>query len=192
MKIFQLLQNPLVKIIGVATVLYFGLLYKNDDPESLKVRLDPDRLKVEIDEVKNQGQFIMTNLNDSKTPFQAPAPKKKIIEISSHDLILGNGGETVKCGDEVLVDYNVYDSKGNKIDHKKDAKFSALPYSANPIAKYIIGARKGSIREINVPYNLETQNKEILDYREKAANSFKYQVTIKNINSANGAQNCTK
>lgn len=191
MSIFQLLQNPLVKIIGIAAVLYFGLLYKNDDPESLKTRLDPNRIQSEIDEAKQQGHFILTNLNEAKNP-QAPKAQEqaRAPEISANDLILGNSQEVVKCGDEIFLDYIIYDLKGRKIDEKNDVTLIASPTSENSIAKYLVNARKGGIREIFVPYGLETTNEEIINYREIAASSFKYQVTIKNINSAASAQNC--
>jgi hypothetical protein len=194
MNIFQLLQNPFIKIIGIAAVLYFGLLYKNDDPESLKTRLDPNRIQGEIDEVKQQGHFILTNLNEAKNPQNLQAPRAqaqaRVPEISANDLILGNSQETVKCGDEVFLDYKIYDLKGRLIDEKNDVTLIAINALENLIAKYLVGARKGGIREIFVPYDLETTNEEIINYREKAASSFKYQVTIKNINSATSAQNC--
>jgi len=192
MNIFQLLQNPLVKIIGIAAVLYFGLLYKNDDPESLKTRLDPNRIKSEIDEAKQKGQFILTNLNDAKNPqiSAAQKPTEKKDEISINDLILGNSHEMVKCGEEVLLDYVIYDINGHKIDQKNDVTLIANSASENSIAKYIIGARKSGIREIHVPYNAETKDEETINYRKIVAASFKYQVTIKNINSALAAQNC--
>ncbi len=191
MNIFRLLQNPLVKIIGVAAVLYFGLLYKNDSPESLSKRLDPDLLKSEIGEAKEKGQFILSNLNEAKSA-QIPAPKPVEIaeEIITNDLVLGNGPDEANCGDELLMDYKIYDAKGRKIDQKDDIKLIANPAATNVIAKNIIGAKKGGIREINVPYSLETSDEEIIYYKKKALGSFKYQIIVKNINRAKDAQNC--
>lgn len=191
MNIFRLLQNPLVKIIGVAAVLYFGLLYKNDSPESLSKRLDPDLLKSEIGEVKEKGQFILSNLNEARNP-QIPAQKPAEIaeEIIANDLVLGTSDEVANCGDELLMDYKIYDVKGREIDQKNDVKLIANSTSTNLVAKHIIGAKKGGIREIHVPYGLETSDEEIINYKKKALTSFRYQITVKNINRAKDAQNC--
>jgi len=90
----------------------------------------------------------------------------------------------------LLMDYKIYDAKGRKIDQKDDIKLIANPAATNVIAKNIIGAKKGGIREINVPYSLETSDEEIIYYKKKALGSFKYQIIVKNINRAKDAQNC--
>ncbi len=62
MKIFNLGNHPLVKVVGISAILYFALFANKENPESLGNRLSSEKIKKNVSEVKEKSHFIITNL----------------------------------------------------------------------------------------------------------------------------------
>ncbi|MCE3255308.1 MAG: hypothetical protein K0R25_802 [Rickettsiaceae bacterium] len=73
----SLIKNPIFRIIGILVILYYGLFYNNDKPESLKARLAPEKIKSNLSDMSSKSLYIIENVkkaeevNDSQTQNQS-------------------------------------------------------------------------------------------------------------------------
>lgn len=66
MNINRIISNPLVKIIAIVLILYFGLFSNNHDNRSLRNRFSADNIKESVDEIAQQKDAIVRNLEQAK------------------------------------------------------------------------------------------------------------------------------
>lgn len=62
MNINKIVGNPLVKIIAIALILYFGLLSNDYDNRSLRNRFSAQNIKESINEFAQKKELIARNL----------------------------------------------------------------------------------------------------------------------------------
>ena len=58
----NLAKHPLIKIIGIALILYYGLLHNKEHPDSLGNRLSTDHIKNNISDASEKSAYIITNI----------------------------------------------------------------------------------------------------------------------------------
>jgi len=63
----KLLQNPLVKIVGVIAIIYFALFNNKQNPQSLGNRLSAERIKTNLGEMEQKGKFIASNVSAARS-----------------------------------------------------------------------------------------------------------------------------
>ena len=61
-----LVKNPLLKIVGVLAILYFGLYANKKDPDSVGNRFSAEKVKKNVDEATSRGLFIVDNLRKAE------------------------------------------------------------------------------------------------------------------------------
>lgn len=184
MKVFDIAKNPIIKIIGVALILYFGLLGNKESPESLGNRLSKEALENDLSEAKKKSNFIFNNVVYAKKQLNESNSAK----IEVNNLLLGSG-EKIACGDIAEISYEVYDISGNNLDKSTSADFIFNPKSINILEKHLEGMRIKGVREIIVAKNFPTQDLQLKKYQEIAKGSIKYQITLKNFKKSN-QNNC--
>jgi hypothetical protein len=194
MFIFKLLRNPLIKIIGVVSILYFALFYDKKEPEALGNRLAPERIKQEIGQAHEKGEFIISNVHLARQMAQDKVRADLLksgeeLKISIEDVEVGKGEEIVECGDEVEISYIVYDGRSKQLQVFNFKKFTVNPATQQIVDQNIIGMKKGGIRSINVPYGFKSEDKQLIENMRFSSSDIRYQVTLANI-SRKGAMSC--
>ena len=178
--IHKILQNPIIKIVGIMIILYFALFANKQEPNSLGNRLKPEVVKKDIKEIKQKSQFILLNLQTTqgaKKETDAPPPK------SSEDVVIenlaeGSGAELISCGAETIISYNILDTKNNQLVKVPEQKFIIGNRSNWIIEKNIIGMKSGAIRTISIPTDFKTDDIKLMQLLKSNQYGLKYQVTI--------------
>ena len=182
MNIFKLLKNPVIKITAIALILYYGLLSNKDHPDALGNRLTKDRIIENISDIKDKSKFIAVNVKMAKN--HKKIQQKKVVEnyevISTKNIKTGTG-KAVKCLDKVELSYLVYNLNNYQIDWKAGRRLVIGQKEIYALEKNIIGMKKGGIREIIIPNNFTTNNKEIKNLLKSNSSGIKYQITLTNI-----------
>ena len=189
-KIFALIQIPLVKIIAIIAILYFGLFSNKDNPNSLRNRFSQDRIEQNIKEAKDRSLLITSSVKTAQEIAQQKKSNPALNEIiSKEDLEIGSGDHQASCGDEVEISYAIYDNKNSQI---KSVNFEKLIIGSNLneiIEKNIYGMKQGGVRIINIPHDYKTNNAPIKQLLTSYDSQIKYQISLNKINHLNKQQN---
>lgn len=81
----KLLQNPLIKLIGIVAIIYFALFADKRNPASLGNRVSLERVKENLGEMEEKGKFIAGNVKAAReyaktkieTSKEAPVEQKQ-------------------------------------------------------------------------------------------------------------------
>lgn len=171
----KLLQNPLIKTIGIVLILYLALFKDKSNPSSLGNRLSVNNIKKNINEATDKGKFIVQKIDDVEKNKIKPTPKKGHYSVKRaninkrkssaqtyviiEDSNIGSGEEILSCGDLATISYQIYINDNEKI---LSIDSTMLPIGSNllPILeKNIIGMKKEGIRQIIVPQNSKIEDK---------------------------------
>lgn len=186
MKIFEIMKNPIFKLIGISVILYFGLFYNKNNPESLGNRLSKETLEKDFDEIRKKGNFIITNIGHAKQ--NSARIDAQLKEVVIQDLVEGDGDE-IKCMDSAIISYQIYDKMGQNLAKNINENSTFNPNSDNILEKYLMNMKKGGIREIKIPQNFQTQDLQFIKYKNLSGGIVKYQISLKEITKSNNA-NC--
>lgn len=182
MNIFELLRNPIIRIIGVIFIIYFALFHRKDSPESLANRYSPEQIKKDINEVKTQGRFIIHNFQQVKEISKEKEAQKAVSANPSpfviEDLDEGQGEIVTTCGNEVEISYGIYAQNGHQIDFITSEKIIIGSKQNSIIEENILGMKQGAIRSITIPYGFKAQDQKLAEYLKFNASDITYQVTI--------------
>jgi len=106
--IFKLLRNPIIKIIGISVILYYGLFTNKEKPGSLANRFSSEQIKKDFSEVREKTVFIAENVKLAREIAQEKEAEKEAekkmaatnpaLQVSVKDLEEGVG-ENISCGD---------------------------------------------------------------------------------------------
>lgn len=182
MKVFELLKNPFIKIIGVILVLYFALFADKRNPQSLGNRLSTENIKKNFNEAQRQGRFIASNIRAAKKYNQEQELKRQrglTEKISFSDLEVGKGEQKAACGDEVEISYGVYDQNGNQLEFIDLEKLVIGSKRNEILEKNIIGMNRDGIRNILIPQYFPATDKKLLNFLKISNSPLKYQVTLR-------------
>ena len=172
MKIFEILNNPLIKLTGIVAILYFALFANTENPESLGNRLSPQQMKKDFGEVKDKSLFIITNVK------MAQEIAKNTPQITIEDIESGAGENAVSCGDEVEISYGIFDANGKQLQMTNSQKLQIGSKENDLVEKNIINMKKDGIRNIIIPANFQTEDKRLQEILKFSGNGIRYQIVI--------------
>jgi hypothetical protein len=186
MKIFDLLRNPLVKIVGILTILYFALFSNTYNPNSLGNRFSKENLKKNFDAAQEQGKFIATNLKIARDleekrndiASDSTSHDNPVMMVSSEDIKTGKGMATLACGDEITISYRTSINNDHQIDHMDDVKFIVGSRTMPLIEKHIIGMRALGIRNIYIPKTAQITDEKLEEFQRLNGTDLTIQVTL--------------
>lgn len=179
---FELLKNPIFKLVGVSLVIYFGLFHDTRNPESLGNVVSPQNLKSEISDVKEKGQFIISSVHlanqlaqnqNNAQLLDSPKNLKTVIK----DKKVGEG-EELSCGDEAIFKYSVYDKKNKMIQIFNSRKFTLEKNKEHIINNETLGMKVGGTRSVYIPYGFKSEDKELIENMKFAASDLRYEITL--------------
>jgi hypothetical protein len=179
MQIFEILRNPLVKLIGIGLVLYFALFANTEHPKSLGNRLSSEQIKKDLADAKDKSAFIIKNVkmaNDLSKKAELTTPEN--IEISTQDLEIGSGDLSPSCGDEATISYGIYSQDGRQIRFVDSAKILLGSQSSMLLEKNILGMKLGGVRNIIVPQGSQVSDPKIFQILQSRNSGLKIQVTL--------------
>lgn len=182
MKILELLKNPIIKTIGIVTILYFALFSDKKNPESLGNRLSPEKIKQHVSDVTEKSKFIITNVQVAKEALKNQPSQQvsdeSVAQISIEDLDAGEGEESLSCGSEAEIIYGIYTKDDKQLEFSKPEKIIIGGRKNYLIEKNIIGMKKSGIRVIKVPQKFQTGDKKLYELLKFNQTDLKYQVTL--------------
>lgn len=182
MKILELLRNPIIKTIGIVTILYFALFADKKNPESLGNRLSPEKIKQHVNEVTEKSKFIITNVQMAKEAIKNQPPQQisdePVAQISIEDLEIGEGEELLSCGGEAEITYGIYTKDSKQLEFFKPEKIVIGSRKNYLIEKNIIGMKKSGIRAIKVPQKFQTGDRKLYELLKFNQTDLKYQITL--------------
>ncbi len=183
----KLLENPLIKIIGIVAVLYFALFHNKNNPQSLGNRFSSKQIKKNLNDIQEKGKFIASNVQavNSYTEAQEVEKDGKVIlpstEAVAKDLSLGSGEKSVVCGEEVEVFISLNSDKAKNLMNTPSAKFLIGSKERWLIEKNIIGMKKGGVREIKIPQGFQGDDKDLAQFLQENKTDLTYQIILQKI-----------
>lgn len=180
MKIFEILRNPIVKVVGIAAVLYFGLFSNKENPESLGNRLSPDQIKKNLSEVQDKGRFIVTNVQMAQTQPGLMQNSSGLANVSETQTLIeeGEGEEKVECGDIAEISYSVYTGDGRQVRIINSYILNIGSMDDFLLEKHAINMRKKEIKRIDVPKNFVSGDNKLKELMRFSDGAISYQVTL--------------
>jgi hypothetical protein len=185
--IFKLLRNPIIKIIGISVILYYGLFANKEKPGSLGNRFSSEQIKKDFSEVREKTVFIAENVKLAREiakekEAEKEAEKKAVatnpaLQVSVKDLEEGVG-ENISCGDSAYINYGIYTKDGRQLEFKENQILVIGDKSNWLLEKNIIGMKQAGSRYINIPQGSRVNDSKITEYLNSNKSDLKYQVTL--------------
>jgi len=181
--IFKLLRNPIIKIIGISVILYYGLLANKEKPGSLGNRFSSEQIKKDFSEVREKTVFIAENVKLAREIAQEKEAEKEAaatnpaLQLSVKDLEEGVG-ENISCGDSAYINYGIYTKDGRQLEFKENQILVIGNKSNWLLEKNIIGMKQAGSRYINIPQGSQVNDSKITEYLNSNKSDLKYQVTL--------------
>ena len=185
--ILKLLRNPIIKIIGIFVILYYGLFANKEKPGSLGNRFSSEQIKKDFSEVREKTVFIAENVKLAREiakekEAEEEAEKKvaatnPVLQVSVKDLEEGVG-ENISCGDSAYINYGIYTKDGRQLEFKESQILVIGNKSNWLLEKNIIGMKQAGSRYINIPQGSQVNDSKITEYLNSNKSDLKYQVTL--------------
>ena len=176
MKINDILKLPVVKIGAMIFLLYYLFDKTKDDPRSISYHLKSANIKESIKTIKNSQIDTENSTNSNTNIDQNNSPP-----VSYEDLIVSSEGNPVSCGNEVSIEYILFDRDTNDFFNKSQMTFIIGEKFNRLIEKGIINMKKRGVRIINIPKNFSTGDRKydnLITSRNMA-----YKVTLHQVSS---------
>jgi hypothetical protein len=206
--LITLLKNPIVRIIGAACIIYYALFTNTYEKDSLGNRLSKETIGKNIQDAKERGLFVAMYLQkadeykkiedavkrrvEEKIPDQAVKSSSNLVDsrLIIKDVSAG-GGDEVKCGDQIMASYIVYDNSGNKIEEISNYQIEISDDSEKSIIKEnLLGLKNGGKRLVIVPGNYKTDDVKTNEYMVlKQDIGINYEINLVNISSEKRNEN---
>ncbi len=185
--IFKLLRNPIIKIIGISVILYYGLFANKEKPGSLGNRFSSEQIKKDFSEVREKTVFIAENVKLAREIAKEKEAEKEAekkatatnpaLQVSVKDLEEGVG-ENISCGDSAYINYGIYTKDGRQLEFKENQILVIGNKSNWLFEKNIIGMKQAGSRYINIPQGSQVNDSKITEYLNSNKSDLKYQVTL--------------
>lgn len=191
--IFKLLRNPIIKIIGISLVLYYGLFANKEKPGSLGNRFSSEQIKKDFSQVREKTVFIASNVKLAREVAKEKEAEKKAaaanpaLQVSVKDLEEGVG-ENISCGDFAYINYGIYTKDGRQLEFKENQVLVIGNKSNWLLEKNIIGMKQGGSRYINIPQGSQVNDSKITEYLNSNKSDLKYQVTLLSFTKSTNSQ----
>ena len=154
MDISNLLKHPLIKIIAILTIVYFGFFKDNKHPDSLANRLNIDNVKKNLGEVKDKISDISQNIEMAKNYKNKISAEKKISELKFIEIEKGNGDQIIKCTDKVKLIYKYSNISNQILDFMENLELTPWQnyddLTQKIIAQNLEGYKAGSVIRANL------------------------------------------
>ncbi len=196
--IMEVLRRPLVKIIGLMLVIYFGLFSNKKDPDSLGNRLSSQNIKESFGEIHEKSNFILANIDrarqmSGKEVHTEEGPLQNFNVVTTQDYASGSGDEQLKCGDVAEISYDIrVVGSDNSLEFVAKENLIIGSNSNSLLEQKIIDMKTGGVRIITVPRDFKSGNKKLaflLKFNEAA---LQYTVSLLKFSAANsGTVSCT-
>lgn len=177
----KLLNNPIIKIIGVLTILYFALLHDKTNPESLGNRLSAERVKKNIHEIEEKGKFIATNISMARKYAKQEINNSYSSKIAIKDIKINNEGQILKCGDKAEISYDILTINDKIIYSTENEELVIGSRKKDFLEKNIVEMHEGSTRSILIPQDVYTNNIQLTNFLKENKEGLNYQVTLKKV-----------
>jgi hypothetical protein len=178
MKISQLLSNPLIKFIGVAAIIYFGLFANKKSPDSLGNRLSSENIKKNFSEAEEKAKFIATNVKIAQN-IEAER-KAKLQKVGTENSQIKSNQDSISCGDIAETSYTIYDKNDKKIQFVAKEKFNVGAKKDPLIEKNVVGMKQSETKIIEVS-KLSSDDQKLSDLLKSNKSDLKIQITVLNI-----------
>jgi len=206
--ILNLLRNPLIKILGLCAVFYFGLLANKKDPESLGNRLSKENISRNIDEAKYQSQYIIENIKNAKRLEAGEISAEELREkfgqenqpltdsqdyhfLKTQDLELGVGSDELSCNDEAEISYGIYiKDGGSQLEFFNKEKLLIGSKKNVLLEQKIVGMKRGATRIIDIPRDLKPFNKKLALLLKFNETDLFYKIILHDFNHTKSASTC--
>ncbi len=142
-------KNPFVKIIGIGAIIYFGMFYDIDHPDSLGNRLSTNNIKKNFNEAQEKVNEITKKIEIAKQNNQEISQERSFSALRFEKVLIGTGNNFIKCGDEVDIIYKFYDNKNKILDMSNGIQINAFQDNGdlilNLIAQNMTDLKMGAI-----------------------------------------------
>lgn len=183
----KLLENPLIRVVGIMVVLYFALFSNKQNPQSLGNRLSSEKIKKHLSEVEEKGKFIATNVKAARSfNVGSEKPTDKIAEktISVNDINVGISKKSAICGSEIKIFVSLNSDKAKNLMVKSEEKLLIGSRKNWLLEKNIIGMKKDGIREIKVPKGFVTEDQQLAGFLKDSDSDLTYQIILREISES--------
>jgi len=187
MKILEILRNPLIKAIGIITILYFGLFSNKSNPDSLGSRLSSEKIKKNFSEAKEKSKFIITSVQSAQEAAKEQKARQDLGNISAQnspktsteDLDIGEGEDSLSCGSEAEIIYSIYGKDDKQLESPSKPEKLLIGSNKNQMVESnIIGMKTSGIRIIKIPQDFQTNDKKLSELLKFYQTDLKYQITL--------------
>ncbi len=205
----KLLQNPLIKFIGVIAILYFALFANKKNPDSLGNRISLENVKKNFSEVEEKGKFIAGNVKAAREyakikegqdvrKGELGSPAQQELQQQEPQSEKQKVEEELKV-DEGIMLKNVVDGSGEvavvcgseveivrTVDYQVAGTPEKLVIGSNKnglVEKSIVGMKKGGLRSITIPQDFETQDKKLKKILEARKTPLVYRIVLVSVKS---------
>ena len=137
----NIVNNPLIKIVGIILIIYFALFHDTKHKENLRNRLSKEKLKDNASYVENTAISAINNLN-KVSEYNKNMAATKVVDVVK-----------VKCGDEVIINY--VKSGNNLVVTKNDYN---LVIDDSLLSKGLIGMKVGEVRNLTIKEKVKNQD----------------------------------
>lgn len=185
----KLLENPLIKVVGICVIIYFALFHNKNNPQSLGNRFSSQQIKKDLNDMQEKGKFIASNVQAvrSYTKAQEVGPDGQVImptaelEVAVKDVGLGSGKKSVVCGEEVEAFISLNSDKARNLMTNPSAKFLIGSKEHWLVEKNIIGMKKGGVREIRIPQGFQSDDRDLTQFLQENKVDLTYQIILTKI-----------
>ena len=192
MKIEEIIKNPLVKLAGIITILYFALFTNKENPDSMGNRFSSEQLKKDFNDIKEKSKLVTLGIaqrnnaqniakdetiNKTQENLTSSDSGKKI-ELSENiydfskfivnDSSLGDISKKSDCGNEVVISYQIYSEKQKLLQNAQSKTLIIGAKEDLVLEKYSKNMGKKGIRAILFPQDFISNNSEL----NKLANDY--------------------
>ncbi len=177
----KIIANPIVKIAGVLTILYFGLLHDKTNPESLGNRLSSERVKKNITEIEEKGKFIATNVALAKKYAKQEQKNLNSSKIAVKEVKINNEGKELKCGQKAIIEYEIFTIDNKTLYSTENEEVIVGSQKVEFMEKNIIGMKEDSIRSLLIPQDFYTNDIKLTRLLNENRSGLDYKIKLKKI-----------
>jgi len=186
---FNLSQNPIVKLIGVIAIIYFVFFNKKNDQVQ---KITSEDLANKITNTQEHFSRISNNIKILKEYDKAL--KGEIVFSKGINSIYSDYAETasanqknlitIKCGTTAKVREYIYTTEGRLITNQEDYKYQIGSNESSIIENQLIDAKEGSVKIISIPskeINLDKRLNELFTNKKINIDDVKAYILIEKI-----------
>lgn len=185
MKIIRIIQNPIIKTVGIFVILYFALFANKENPESLGNRMSKENIKKNLGDVFRKGHDAMTTIETAGQEAQIEEGKKfkkfEEYEVSYVKSSAGKGDEKIDCADYVILTYKISDDE-NKVLTQRSENLTVGSGKSLLIERNILGMKVGETRNLIISQDYDGPDNLVREIVERYNRDIRYEITITNFN----------